>query len=70
MLDPIFRISQITLPVATVLGTAWVLVSGRSGESAFLFFIGGMILTIVLRIMEQEIFADNISHGRYWKSHY
>ena len=62
-----FKISQLTLPVATVLGTAWVLVSGNN-YAAFWLFIGGSILTIVLRLLEQDIFVDNVYHGRYWKA--
>ena len=64
MMDPVFRISQITLPVATVLGTAWVLVT-KNNEGALWLFIGGTVFTIILRLIEQAIFADNVSHGRY-----
>jgi hypothetical protein len=64
MIDPIFRISQLTLPVSTVLGTAWVLVSGNNSGALWLF-IGGFIFTIILRLIEQTIFADNMYHGRY-----
>lgn len=63
MTDPIFRVSQLTLPVATVLGTAWVLVAGNN-TGAFLLFIGGAVFTIVLRLIEQVIFSDNHYHGR------
>lgn len=66
MFDPIFRVSQITLPVATVLGTAWVLVSGNNSGGLWLF-VGGTIFTIILRLIEQGIFADNHYHGRYYK---
>ncbi|MBI2572826.1 hypothetical protein HYV86_03125 [Candidatus Woesearchaeota archaeon] len=64
MIDPIFRITQLTLPVATILSTAWVLVSGNN-SGALLFFIGGVIFTIILRLMEQAIFEHNVTHGRY-----
>ena len=67
MLDPIFRISQLTLPVATILGCAYSIVNGYSSE-AFFLFIGGFIFTIILRLMEQAIFADNVYNGRYWKA--
>lgn len=63
-LDPIFRISQLTLPVAVVLGSAWITVS-KSSWDGFLFFLSGGIFTIFLRILEQIIFADNVYHGRY-----
>ena len=68
-MDPIFRISQITLPVATVLGAAWVLVNGNN-SAGLLLFAGGVIFTIVLRLIEQTIFANNVSHGRYNSIHY
>jgi len=69
MLDSIFRISQLTLPVATILGCSWVLVNGNNA-GAFYLFIGGFIFTLILRIVEQSIFADNIYHGRYNRHHY
>ena len=65
----IFEISQLTLPVATILATAWVVVSGHSSEG-LLLFLGGSIFTIILRLIEQEIFADNIYHGRYDRYNY
>jgi len=68
MLDPIFRISQLTLPVATIICTAWVAIE-KSGEVAFLFFLGGVAFTIILRLIEQGIFADNVSQGRYSSLH-
>ncbi len=69
MIDPIFRVSQLTLPVATILGSAWVFVSGNNSAGIGLFF-GGVAFTIILRLIEQGIFADNIFHGRYSKHHY
>ena len=63
-LDPIFRISQLTLPVATVLGSAWITVSKNLADGA-LFLCLGAIFTIILRWIEQAIFADNIYNGRY-----
>jgi hypothetical protein len=64
MIDPIFRVSQLTLPVATVLGTAWVLVAGNN-TGALLLFLGGAIFTIILRVIEQSIFEHNVVNGRY-----
>ena len=69
MLDPIFRISQLTLPVATILGCAWVLVNGNNSGAVYLF-LGGFIFTLILRMVEQSIFADNIHNGRYCSHHY
>ena len=69
IVDPIFRVSQLTLPVATVIGTAWVLVSGNNFSGLWLF-IGGSIFTIILRLIEQAIFADNVYKGRYSRTHY
>lgn len=67
--NTIFKISQLTLPVATILATAWIAVE-KSGESAFLLFIGGVIFTIMLRLIEQTIFVDNVYHGRYYRGNY
>jgi len=64
MLDSIFRISQLTLPVATVLGSAWLVVSGY-GENAFYLFIGGFIFTLILRVLEQQIFEINYDSHRF-----
>lgn len=64
MIDPVFRISQLTLPVATVLGAAWVLVNGNN-MGAFLLFVGGVLFTFGLRILEQEIFVENVDNNRY-----
>jgi hypothetical protein len=64
--NTILKIFQLSLPVATILATAWVAVD-KAGWSAFYLFIGGFIFTIVLRIIEQTIFADNCSHGRYYR---
>jgi len=62
--NTIFKISQLTLPVATVLATAWVLVSGVNG--ALELFLGGMLVTFLLRILEQSIFEHNRGRfGRY-----
>ncbi len=69
MLDPIFRVSQLTLPVATIICTAWVAIE-KTGEAGFLFFLGGIIFTIALRFIEQAIFADNVSRGRYTRHNY
>lgn len=52
-----------TLPVATLLGTAWIIVSGVKGDAPFLFFMGGFIFTFLLRYTEQEIFESNRRKG-------
>ena len=69
VIDPIFRWSQLTLPVATVIGSAWVMANGYSPTGFGLLF-GGSIFTIILRLIEQGIFADNIQHGRYDRINY
>ena len=63
MLDSIFRISQLTTSVATILGSAYIWVSlGMKDGVGFLIF--GGIFTIILRLIEQMIFEDNYNHGR------
>lgn len=64
MLDWIFRITNITLPIATMFCSTWALVSDK-GEGAFLLFLGGMGMTVALRYTEQEIFENNKRNGYY-----
>ena len=62
MLDPIFRFSQLTLPVATILSSALVVVNNHS-EAGVWIFIGGAVLTLLLRYIEQETFEYNRVKG-------
>ena len=60
----IFKVTQLSVAVATILASAyvWVNVNGTDG---FFFFIFGALFTITLRVLEQTIFTDNIAHERY-----
>lgn len=64
MFDLFFRISQMTLPVATIFCTTWSVVSGKSWE-AFFIFMGGVAFTLILRLAEQQIFEYNSRNGYY-----
>jgi hypothetical protein len=64
MLDLLFRLSQLTLPVATIICTACMVISNHSGEAFFLFW-GGFIFTFLLRLMEQQMFEYNSRNGYY-----
>jgi hypothetical protein len=62
MLDNLFKITQLTLPVATIIGSAWVMSSGNN-FGAVALFIGGAIFTIALRFIEQSIFETDCYNG-------
>lgn len=63
MLDLVFRISQLTTSVATVLGGAYVWVNKGGTEGIFFIFFCALF-TLAIRYYEQQIFAENSDMGR------
>ncbi len=64
MLDAtIFKISQLTTSVATLLGSAWIWVNKDSSDG-LLFLLFGICFTVGLRLLEQRIFELNFDNGR------
>lgn len=56
--NTIFKITQLTTSVATILASAYVWINSNA-NSGFIFFIMGAAFTIILRMVEQNIFDYN-----------
>ena len=60
----IFKLSQLTTATTSIIGGAWVGI--ENGTMAGVGFLAlGIGATIILRLVEQEIFKDNINNSRY-----
>lgn len=58
------EISKISLPVATILGSAYLFGVGNNSGALFILF-GGAIFTFLLILIEHAIFVDNHWNDRF-----
>jgi hypothetical protein len=64
MLDWVFKVTQLTAATATLVMSGLIAIN-KEGETWFFFLLFRAIFTIVLRLIEQQIFVDNVYHDRY-----
>ncbi|MCR4335174.1 MAG: hypothetical protein NUV57_01405 [archaeon] len=59
----VIEISRISLPVATILASAYVFGEGNN-SGAIILFIGGVVFTIIVLYLEHSLFLEKKSRQR------